>query len=428
MLLTGATISVQHLKEICTRTFAKPDKMKLSSSWRIMNHNMKALQEFVPQNFSQKYRNPCWTSALQIPLEASEHFENLKLMKYPVFTKVRATSIVNRSKQSLVSKQSPQRLYCLPSVHIAAFPKCGTTTLYKLIIKNPMMAKPLRKEGLFWSTFTEEGAYVDKQIHSLWYLHKFLPAADQILYSPQKITIDGSPTTLFNTSHEPRIDFDVCIRPSLLANLVPDTRLIVIMREPVNRLFSDFWYFCSHRWGKYGRWGEELYVEHAQQIFHKLTVHAIDQFRSCMDAGVSEFVCVHRATRGHKPDEKYCYPVRVGVGLYYYHVIPWLATYPREKLLFLRSEDLAADPYLIMQRVWDFLDIPAQSKEEMGSEESYWNNNDWIRSEENRDKFAMLPETEQLLYDFYKPYNQLLVKLLSDDKYLWEDAKSQPQS
>jgi hypothetical protein len=114
--------------------------------------------------------------------------------------------------------------------------------------------------------------------------------------------------------------------------------------------------------------------------------------------------------------------------MYYYHVIPWLATYPREKLLFLRSEDLAADPYLVMQRVWDFLDIPAQSKEEMGSEESYWNNNDWIRSEENRDKFAMLPETEQLLYDFYKPYNHLLAKLLSDDKYLWEDAKSRPQS
>jgi hypothetical protein len=114
--------------------------------------------------------------------------------------------------------------------------------------------------------------------------------------------------------------------------------------------------------------------------------------------------------------------------MYYYHVIPWLATYPREKLLFLRSEDLAADPYLVMQRVWDFLDIPAQSKEKMSSKQSYWNNNKWIRSKENRDKFAMLPETEQLLYDFYKPYNHLLAKLLSDDKYLWEDAKSRPQS
>jgi hypothetical protein len=177
---------VQQLKEICTRTLANPDKMKLSSSWQIMNHNMEALQEFVPQNFSQKYRNPCWTSALQIPRDASERFRNLEMIEHPVFNKAMATSVVNRSKQSLVSKHSPQRLYCLPSVHIASFPKCGTTTLYKLIIKNPMMAEPLRKEGLFWCTFTGEGVYVDKQIHSLWYLHQFMPAADKISQSPQK--------------------------------------------------------------------------------------------------------------------------------------------------------------------------------------------------------------------------------------------------
>ena len=33
----------------------------------------------------------------------------------------------------------------------------------------------------------------------------------------------------------------------------------------------------------------------------------------------------------------------------------------------------------------------------------------------------MLPETRQLLLDFYAPFNQELAELLNDDKYLWND-------
>ena len=33
----------------------------------------------------------------------------------------------------------------------------------------------------------------------------------------------------------------------------------------------------------------------------------------------------------------------------------------------------------------------------------------------------MLKETQTLLDDFYRPFNELLAELLHDDKYLWKD-------
>ena len=35
----------------------------------------------------------------------------------------------------------------------------------------------------------------------------------------------------------------------------------------------------------------------------------------------------------------------------------------------------------------------------------------------------MLPETQQLLREFYRPYNEELAQMLNDQKYLWEDTQ-----
>ena len=347
-----------------------------------------------------------------------------------MFNMSMATMIVKNVSKSLINRQLQRKLFCVPYVYLAAFPKCGSTILYWLVVQNPMIAKPIRKEGHFWATFTENGTYVDKQLHTLWYLHQFIPAADQISHSPLSITIDGSPSTLWKTLDEPKNVSELYILPSMMENVVPNARYIVIMRDPVKRLFSDFWFFCSHRrWVKKHRVVvPKHYTEHAQQIFHNLTVEAISQFHTCVDAGVSILVCVHRATQGYTSATEDCFPLRLGVGLYYYHLVSWLATIPRGRFLFLRTEDLAADPHSVMRRVWNFLEIPAQTKEEIESVlamKRHRNSNEWIRSAKYKDRFAMLPQTEHMLRVFYRPHNQILAQLLSDEKYLWEDIDLQ---
>ena len=48
----------------------------------------------------------------------------------------------------------------------------------------------------------------------------------------------------------------------------------------------------------------------------------------------------------------------------------------------------------------------------------------WIKSKEYRDKFQMLPETEELLSLFYRPYNEQLARLLRDDRFLWAESNA----
>ena len=48
----------------------------------------------------------------------------------------------------------------------------------------------------------------------------------------------------------------------------------------------------------------------------------------------------------------------------------------------------------------------------------------WLSIEANvqvdyRDKFKMKPETEELLNNFYKPYNKLLVNVTGSRIFLW---------
>ena len=398
-----------------------------------VRHDTKALFDLVPRNFSRKYRNPCWNSSLRIPHDLSRYFYEMWYPKFSDNTIKSAIREVNLSQflsdtYTHCQSQLEQRIYCLPFVYLAGFPKCGTTSLYQMLVQHPLVAKPLRKEGHFWYTFTEyTGTYKDKFIHSLFHLHQFQDAAQQIAKSRRSITIDASASTLWKALRPFEEESDMSVLPSVINQLTPTARFIVIMRNPVKRLFSDFWYFCSHRnWVKNRHIVvPKYYVENGRQVFHNSTAEAVHDFRDCVaNARVSLlYECVRRVTYVRENNkETDCYRVRLGIGMYYYHITRWLRVIPRERFLFLRSEDLSLDPYSTMERVWRFLDLPPQTRQQMEASlarRHEWNTNDWIKSEEYRERFAMLPETERMLREFYRPHNEKLAELLSDPHYLW---------
>ena len=416
-----ADTTLLELKQKCSRPHRNTSTS--NSAPLVVRRNIRALQKFLPRNFSSRYRNPCWYSSLVISNELSKHFNSIPSVRKPIYTPEKARKIVEYVTRKSAHLPPQRNLFCLPSVYLAGFPKCGTTALYRILVQNPLVAQPYQKEGHFWSTFTRDGAYVDKQIHGLWYLNHFTPAAKHILKSPRSITLDASPSTLWGVAQGTEKDEDLCAVPSMIASLVPETKFIVIMRNPVKRLFSGFWFFCSnHKWTQKQKIVVPMYyLKHGQEIFHNLTARTIHQFHSCIDAGITKFECVRRATAGHNITTD-CFPLRLGLGMYYYHIVRWMSVVPRERFLFLRTEDLASDPYPVMQKVWAFLGLGTQTREEMESillHSNEWNTNAWIKSEPYREKFAMLPKTEELLNTFYRPHNERLAQLLSDSKYLW---------
>ena len=407
---------------VCSR---KASWSQSSSQFHItMQNSVKALHQFLPDEFSNKFRTPCWYSSYHIPSWVSDIIKSSPLGPEPIFEERMASRVI-QEVFGVQPNSSSKDFYCWPNVYLAGFPKCGTTALYTLIAAHPQVAEPAGKEGHFWSIFAQYGSYTHKQIQCLWYLNHFKPAAEQILESPRGITLDASASTLWRYYSHLTSDLDLSFMPFMISSVAPNTKYIVIMRNPVQRLHSDFWYFCAKNsnWRQKGKYIiPRYYVEQGEEMFHNLTVQAIKNFQSCTQMGIFIFECVRIATVGCYNSVSDCFKIRLGIGLYYYHIVPWLNNITRENFLFLRTEDLAQDPYAVMKEVWTFLELKAQTKENLMrvfQESSEWNKNSWIKSNQYKNSFSMLPETAKLLSTFYQPYNQLLAQLLSDHRYLW---------
>ena len=155
------------------------------------------------------------------------------------------------------------------------------------------------------------------------------------------------------------------------------------------------------------------YRHNAKQTFHNITVHAIEMYRECIKEGSSRFECVRRVSAGKLES---CVPLRLGVGMYYYHIVPWLNVFPRERFLFLKTEELISAPNTELKKVWAFLDL--QEDVHINTKIQDTHSNTWIKK--YKSSFEMFPETRELLSAFYQPHNQLLAQLLSDTKYLWK--------
>lgn len=320
-----------------------------------------------------------------------------------------------------------QNFFCLPQVYLIGFPKCGTTSLYSYLTSDASIAIPWVKEGQFWRGFahvkddSESDSYL--QLAVLHYLYQYKGIAHKIAASSNARLIDASATNSYDFA-EFGVDqkWDTCFIPTLLYRTLPNIKIIVIMREPVSRLWSHYWSFCSERWGR--SQDDQILIpaevtRAPAELFHRYSMSVMKKYLQCIKLN-SEFKCL-TFLRG-----KACEQPRLSVSLYYLHIAKWLSVFPRDRFYFLRTEDLMHDTYSEMKRLWKFLDTNILSEEDFNltvKKNRIDNNvNDWIRSEGYRDIFQMWPRTRQLLQSFFRVYNERLARLLNDEKFLWQDV------
>jgi len=100
--------------------------------------------------------------------------------------------------------------------------KGGTTVLYEFINCHNKVDKAAQKEIHFFSLFSHRG--VD------WYKSHF---------STQEGNISGEASpTYFDTANTPSI-------PKLIKSLIPEIKIILIVRDPIERAVSHFCHFCK---------------------------------------------------------------------------------------------------------------------------------------------------------------------------------------
>ncbi len=192
----------------------------------------------------------------------------------------------------------------LPNFLIVGANRAGTSYLASLLVEHAQVFLP-RKELHYFDQVPFRGGEVAIEDYA-----RFFEGADG-----QPAVGEKTPSYMY---------FDHV--PGLLATYLPDARLIFLLRDPLKRAHSQYW--------KRVRNGQEPYA---------------------FERALREEPA--RLARGTYIDRiRYSYQDR---GLYMRQIERFLPLYPRERMLFLASEDMFARPRETLETVLSFLGISA---------------------------------------------------------------------
>ena len=188
--------------------------------------------------------------------------------------------------------------------------KGGTTSLHRMLEQHPGVFLPPVKEVHYFSLNFAAGEQ--------WYRRQFADARHE------QCCGEITPYYLFH----PEV-------PKRVHALLPKARLIVLLRDPVDRAISQYFHSC--RLGL-----ESLPIEEALAA----------ESERLQAAGA----VLQPADGRHRSHQEHSYLSR---SRYELQLPAWEALYPGEQLLVLRSEDLFNKPAEIWARVLEFLELPA---------------------------------------------------------------------
>ena len=198
----------------------------------------------------------------------------------------------------------------LPDFIVAGVQKGGTTFLFQEMLRHPQVMGPLTKEVHFFDVNYDRG--VD------WYSGMF-----PVSHSGSKIICgEASPAYIFHPASVRRI-----------AETLPDPRLIVVLRDPVQRALSHYKHELRLGFETCATFEEALALEGSR---------VTDEFQKLSDGSLTTSFAV-----GH-----FAYTRR---GLYAEQLKRAAALIGRERLLVLISEEMFGDPLAATSAALDFV-------------------------------------------------------------------------
>lgn len=251
-----------------------------------------------------------------------------------------------------------------PTFLVIGAQKAGTTALHGYLRQHPAVFSPEWKELHYFSLKYPLGEH--------WYLSHFpLKATHRSVLAVGEAT----PAYLFDPRSPARVHaFD------------PRMKLVVTLRDPVERAYSHYW----------------------------MEVETRDETRSFEDALAWEEAEVWPELERWAADPAYVSPLPlfgrsyVARGFYAENLERWLALFPRDQLHALTSDELLADPAGALSAVERFLGVPE------------WQPPTYAQ-ENVRDYPPMSPVTRERLRQVFAPHDRRLEALL-DVELPWARA------
>ena len=315
---------------------------------------------------------------------------------------------------SVFQSKSSRSFVCAPQVYFMGFPRSGSTQLYKMLIQHPFIKGGLSKEPHWWTKAEYRIDFPHDILSIVRYISFFQSSFLDIEQNPGTLLMDGSQSTIWDT----RKTGNLCFLPQLISDLFPAAKFIVLMRDPIQRLYSDFVFLCEMANKRKIVMDKPNDYQNSSMMFHERALAEIKTLEDCMKTASLEY-CTHRRLSGSAAS--LCGHVRLGISLYHVHIKRWLREIPRSQFLFLRTEDMAENPYQLLRKVWSFLGVGEQNENDLGSllHEHLHSSNTQKSS-----STGMSRETEALLRKFFQPHNDALAVLLDDDSFRWSAQRS----
>jgi hypothetical protein len=255
-------------------------------------------------------------------------------------------------------RQLTSPLRGLPSVLIIGAQKGGTTSLFKYLVQHPDVLAPLVKEVHYFDFHYFRGVN--------WYRGRF-PYTHRLRRG--SLTLDASPYYLVHP-----------LVPQRVAQLLPEVRLVAVLRNPVDRAHSHYQHEV--------RGGRES-LSFAEAIEKESERLAGEEERLRNDPNYYSF--------NH---HRYSYTLR---GLYLDQLRRWVQQFPRSQLLVLQSEWLFRDPAAATAAVHDFLGLrPHRLERDKPSFQAGYDR-------------TIPPELRARLVTYFEPHNRELYQWLGEE-------------
>ena len=300
--------------------------------------------------------------------EISEHRRKRKRIQQEI---LQLEQEIRAAKRGQVEGESPVTMGALPDFLVIGGKKCGTTYLYHLLTQHPFVQPAASKELHFFDALFDEGVE--------WYRQCF-PAPS---WKDGRRTITGEATPYM--SHR--------LSPQRVARIVPQARLIALLRNPIDRAYSDY------------QMG--LRKEQEPRTFEEALGMA-DKTRSSGRGGGEVLRHEDRLSL-----DQNAYLSR---SVYVEQLMRWREFFPREQMLVLKSEDFFERPQETLKRVFDFLGLPEWELQAPDPPDER-DKGKYKRNKRNKGTYEqeMDPATRRRLEEYFEPHNKRLYDFLGTD-------------
>jgi len=243
----------------------------------------------------------------------------------------------------------------LPHFLIIGVQKSGTTSMSYYLNQHPLLQRSIPKEIHYFDKKINKGYSLE------WYKNHFIPIGDSELF------FEATPSYLPH--------YDV---PKKIAEVLPNIKFIVILRNPVARVLSAYNMILKNQYDA----GDSSFMELIQKERNKL--NRIEDFKKFQ-------IRRPRLLRN-----------LLGRGLYATQLENWYQYFKKTQFLIIGFKDVVEHLEATLNRVYHFLEI-----KNVG-----FNSGDFRNHNKGDYKYLMNEKERTLLTEFYKKPNQKLIDLL----------------